>query len=61
ATLQATLTDGTGEVLIVFLGRRHIPGIVPGAYVAVTGVVGEHTGHLEILNPIYQLLSPIEG
>jgi amino acid transporter len=61
ATLQATLVDSSGEVLVVFLGRRHIAGIVPGANLAITGVVGERAGRLEILNPIYQLLSPIEG
>jgi hypothetical protein len=60
ATLQATLADGTGEVQIVFLGRRHIAGIVPGACLAVTGMVGEHTGRLEILNPDYNLLAPAE-
>jgi RecG-like helicase len=58
-TLQATLADDSGEIRVVFLGRRQIPGIEPGAYVAVTGIVGEHSGQLEILNPDYQLLAPI--
>jgi amino acid transporter len=56
ATLQVTLADKTGEILVVFLGRRHIAGIVPGTILTATGVVGKHAGHLEILNPDYNLL-----
>jgi amino acid transporter len=57
ATLQATLADNTGTITIVFLGRRQIPGIEPGGFLAATGVVGERAGRLEILNPDYQLLN----
>ena len=57
ATLQATLADNTGTITLVFLGRRHIPGIEPGAYLAVTAIVGERGGRLELLNPDYQLLA----
>jgi amino acid transporter len=57
ATLQATVADNTGTITLVFLGRRHIPGIEPGAYLAATGVVGERGGRLELLNPEYQLLA----
>jgi amino acid transporter len=56
ATLECTLGDGTGEIKIVFLGRRHVAGWEPGATVAVTGAVGERGGHREILNPAYELL-----
>jgi RecG-like helicase len=57
ATLQATLADDTGTITLVFLGRRHIPGIEPGAYLAASAVVGERGGRLELLNPDYQLLA----
>jgi amino acid transporter len=60
ATLQVTLTDGTGDIQIVFLGRRHIAGIVPGTCLSARGVVGEHAGHLEMLNPDYNLLVAAE-
>ena len=60
ATLQATVVDATGTIVVVFLGRRHIAGIVPGACVLFSGVVGEHGGELEILNPVYQLLLPVD-
>jgi RecG-like helicase len=58
ATLQITLADKTGEILLVFLGRRHIAGIEPGTLLTARGVVGRHGGHLEILNPDYGLLVP---
>jgi amino acid transporter len=58
ATLQITLADKTGEILLVFLGRRHIAGIEPGTILTARGVVGRHGGHLEILNPDYGLLVP---
>jgi RecG-like helicase len=57
ATVEVTLADGTGDVRVVFLGRRHIPGIVPGTYLSATAVVGQRGGHLEMLNPAYTLLA----
>ncbi|MHB8464067.1 MAG: amino acid permease [Acidimicrobiales bacterium] len=61
ATLQCTVADGTGEIQVVFLGRRHVGGWEPGAFVSVTGMVGERDGRLEILNPDYQLFAGVEG
>ncbi len=58
ATVEVTLADGTGDVRVVFLGRRHIPGIVPGTYLSAHAVVGERAGRLEMLNPEYTLLVP---
>jgi amino acid transporter len=57
ATVEVTLADGTGDVRVVFLGRRHIPGIVPGTYLSAHGVVGQRGGHLEMMNPEYTLLA----
>jgi amino acid transporter len=58
ATLQCTVADPTGEILVIFLGRRHVGGWEPGALVSVSGIVGERGGRREILNPDYQLLAP---
>jgi amino acid transporter len=60
-TLECTIWDGTGRVTIVFLGRRHIAGIEPGARLVVEGVAGERAGQLVILNPDYELLPPMEA
>ena len=59
AALQCTLADETGEITVVFLGRRQVAGIEPGAFVSVTGMAGERGGRLEILNPDYELLSTV--
>ncbi len=57
ATLEITLTDDTGSLAVVFLGRRTIAGISPGTKLKVTGVVGSHHGRLAMLNPRYRILS----
>lgn len=53
--LVARLTDGTGSVDCVFLGRRTIPGIEPGAVIAAEGMVTVRRGALTIFNPRYEL------
>jgi len=58
--LEAELYDETGGITLVFLGRRSIPGIEPGARMRVEGMVGETEGYLAMFNPSYRLL-PREG
>jgi hypothetical protein len=60
-TLECTITDGTGRLTVVFLGRRHIAGIEPGARIVVDGMVGTRAGLLVILNPDYRLLPAPEA
>jgi hypothetical protein len=55
--LRCTLVDETGGVVLLFLGRRHIPGIRPGVTLEAEGMVGQSEGHLSISNPRYQLLA----
>jgi RecJ-like exonuclease len=59
-TLECTIYDETGGLAVVFLGRREIPGIRPGATLTAEGMVSDHQGRLAILNPAYQLQSPGE-
>jgi hypothetical protein len=40
ANLECTLIDGTGAILLVFQGRRRIPGIQQGARLVAQGMVG---------------------
>jgi len=49
--LQALISDGTGEVTIVFMGRRGIGGLSLGKRVVVEGVLGEHRGDVRMVNP----------
>ena len=55
STLECTLEDDTGALTVVFLARRHIPGIETRVRLSISGVVGEHNGNLAVLNPVYEL------
>ena len=54
--LEAELTDGTGSVTVVWLGRRQITGIAPGRSIAVEGRIGPHGGERILFNPRYELI-----
>ena len=58
ARLEAELSDPTGSVVLVFLGRRRIPGLVPGTVLEARGTPRAHAGRTEIINPLYELLAP---
>jgi len=57
ATLECTVADATGSLLIVFLGRKKVAGIAPGAKIVVDGMVGDHQGRPAILNPEYRIIA----
>jgi RecG-like helicase len=48
------LTDGTGEIGLVFLGRHAVPGMVPGARCSVEGTARMVDGSLVVWNPRYR-------
>jgi amino acid transporter len=56
-SLEVTITDGTGEITLVFLGRREVGGVRPGTVIAAEGVVGTHRHRPAMLNPSFSLLS----
>jgi hypothetical protein len=53
--LEADLWDGTGSVTVSWLGRRQIPGIVPGRRIMVRGRITTAAGQRSVYNPIYEL------
>ncbi len=57
SSLEATLDDGTGQLVLVFQGRRLVPGIEPGARIVVEGMVGERSRRAAMINPAYTLLT----
>ena len=57
-TFEAELSDATGSVVLVFLGRRSIPGLLSGAALEARGTPRVHRGRTEVLNPLYELLAP---
>ncbi|MCK0092212.1 OB-fold nucleic acid binding domain-containing protein [Rhodococcus sp. HNM0563] len=58
ASVEAELFDGTDSILLVWIGRRRIPGIEPGKTLQVRGRVGEREGRKAIYNPYYELRDP---
>lgn len=58
ATVEAEFFDGTDSILLVWIGRRRIPGIEPGKTLQVRGRVGERDGRKVIYNPYYELRDP---
>ena len=54
--LEAELSDGTGSVVIIWLGRRRIAGIDPGRNIRVQGRVGRVDGVRVMYNPRYELV-----
>jgi len=57
SNLECVLADRTGKLLLVFQGRRRIPGIQPGARLLVEGMVGDWGHRPAILNPDYELVA----
>jgi len=55
--LECVVTDDTGDVTVVFLGRRTVPGIEAGARLVVEGMVSERDEHFSMLNPDYELVA----
>ncbi len=53
--VEADLYDGSGQVRLVWLGRRRIPGIDPGRAIVVTGRITCNDTEPTIFNPRYEL------
>ncbi|HKR50737.1 MAG TPA: OB-fold nucleic acid binding domain-containing protein [Pseudonocardiaceae bacterium] len=55
ATLEAELFDGSEGIILVWLGRRRIPGIEPGRTVRASGRIAVRDGRKVLYNPYYEL------
>jgi hypothetical protein len=53
--MEADLWDGTGNITLIWLGRRDIPGIRPGRHVTVHGRIARIKDERTMYNPSYQL------
>lgn len=60
-TLECVVDDDQGRLVVAFLGRRQIAGLVPGVRVVVEGTVVEQRGRLTMLNPDYDFLGAPAG
>lgn len=53
----ARLEDGTGSLLLVFLGRERVPGVDAGRRLIAEGMVTEVDGQRAMYNPKIELLT----
>ena len=53
--LEAELYDGSGTLVLVWLGRREIAGVVPGRRMKAEGLVCLVDGRRTVFNPGYEL------
>jgi hypothetical protein len=53
---RCELSDGSGEINLIFLGRATVPGFHAGRYCVAEGMVGTYGGMLTMWNPKYQLM-----
>jgi hypothetical protein len=56
--LEATISDGTGSIIVMWTGRRRIAGVAPGKRLVVSGRGAPYgkQGRVRLLNPRYELL-----
>ena len=59
--LECVLSDGTGGLLLVFVGRPKIAGIEPGARLVAEGMVGTWGRRPALLNPSFELVQGAMG
>ena len=57
-SLEATVSDGSGSLVVVWTGRRNIPGVAPGKRLVLSGRGSPqgNGGRLQVFNPRYELL-----
>lgn len=53
-SLEAVVTDGTGEIVAVWTGRSHIPGLSLGTRVILEGMVSRDRDALRTVNPSFE-------
>ena len=53
-SLEAVLFDGTGEVTVVWMGRRSIHGLNLGTRLIVEGMLAEQRSGRRVVNPTFE-------
>ncbi|HVL33138.1 MAG TPA: OB-fold nucleic acid binding domain-containing protein [Actinomycetota bacterium] len=59
--IEAVLSDGTGTVTAVWLGRRELPGLALGSRLILEGRLGGTTGRLQVMNPTFEFAPGIDA
>jgi hypothetical protein len=55
AMFEVELTDGSGELRVIWLGQRQIRGVEPGRQLICQGLVASQGGVRVMRNPYYEL------
>jgi hypothetical protein len=56
-SIEATIIDGTGQMVAKWLGRSSLSGITLGMGLIIEGIIGVGSdGELTVLNPDYRLV-----
>jgi hypothetical protein len=53
---DVTMSDGTGSLVLRFVGRSTVPGVEDGRSLSVDGTPGWVQGELVMLNPLYSFV-----
>jgi hypothetical protein len=53
-SMEAVVSDGTGEVTAVWIGRSHIPGLSLGSRLTLEGVLSSERERVRVVNPRYE-------
>jgi hypothetical protein len=53
-SVEAVISDGTGEVAVIWMGRRSIPGLTLGTHVVVDGVIAVDRAGRRMVNPTFE-------
>ncbi|HVF52144.1 MAG TPA: DNA-binding protein [Actinomycetota bacterium] len=56
-SIEATIIDGTGQMVAKWLGRSSLSGITLGVGLVIEGTPGTTDGEAMVLNPEYRLVS----
>lgn len=54
-SFTCVIDDGTGQLDLLFVGRRHVRELVVGARYTVEGTAQRVSSHLVVWNPFYRL------
>ena len=52
--LEVLVYDGTGEITVVWMGRRSIHGLTLGTRLVVEGMMAEQRGERRLVNPSFE-------
>ena len=58
---EVEISDGSGSLIIIWQGRKHVAGIEPGTRIEVEGRITFLSGKPCLHNPVYKILSSEVG